>query len=151
MSEKVEAVEEVEVEVKAPKTTRKRKTKATTKEGATVKIVNEQLAVFDFGLTLDELRLAQALDAESTVIRNTDGDVIFAVTEADTPYLSYAGAGLSEKRDLMVQHDAPIDAEDVKRLYGASLIKVSAVVVKIKEAIKDAGSQMDSAISEVNI
>lgn len=117
----------------------------------TVKVINKQLVAFDFGITLQELRLAKALDPEATVIRNTDKDVIFSIGEADEPSLSLAGVRLSAKRDLFVQMDKPVTADYIKEKYGASMVHANVVIEKCKRAIADIGDSMDDAIEEVSI
>lgn len=117
----------------------------------TVSIVDKQIAVFKFGVTPDQIELAQALDSESAVIRNRDGDVVFSISAGDKTELSAAGLILSDKRDFVLQRDKPLTEQEITKEYGAAIIKTNAVIAKIKHTIAGSADDLAGKFKAVNL
>lgn len=117
--------------------------------GFKIEIIRNQIVMVTPGITVDELKRAEAVAPDSLTLKDENGGELFKVSLGAEPSISKYGMVVSEKRDIVIVYDKPCKKEKIEEEYAVAILRAPLLIAQIKEAIKGSDKAMEGIVTEV--
>jgi hypothetical protein len=109
-----------------------------------ISIVKQSVVIIALSFDESAVKFLQEANPKSLALHDSDGTETFklAITK-DEPSFNRFGVTFNPKREIVISKNRPVTVEDVKLEYGATLLKITALEVQVKDAYAEYQASAD--------